>query len=89
MKFMIIIVSVLAFCAGYEYCDAQRPVEYKPVTVTVTDGDTLGAIAWRLKRDYNDTRDWRVIASQAKEDNSLGRYIYPGQKIVVKVEVKK
>lgn len=45
MKFIIIIVSVLAFCAGYEYCDAQRPVEYKPVTVTVTDGDTLGAIA--------------------------------------------
>lgn len=87
MKYFIIFLT--AFCLGWEYADAQRPVEYKPVTVTVTDGDTLGAIAWRLKSDYEDSRDWRVIASQAKEENNLGQYIYPGQKLLFKVEVKK
>lgn len=82
----IIFFILLGFCIGFECGEAQHPAEYYPVTVTVAEGDTLGALAWRMKNEYGDQRDWRVIADWARENNKLGRYVYPGQNIVFQVE---
>ena len=81
-----ILIAIAAFCIGFEYSEAQHPAEYYPVTVTVAEGDTLGSLAWRMKNEYGDQRDWRVIADWAQENNKLGRYVYPGQNIVFQVE---
>lgn len=36
----------------------------------VKEGDSLGAICWRLKDEYGDRRDWREIADGIVRDNN-------------------
>lgn len=36
----------------------------------VKEGDSLGAICWRLKDEYGDRRDWREIADGIVRNNN-------------------
>ena len=76
----------LALCVIEPYY--LNPAVNVPVSITVTKGDTLEGIIYRLKKEYNDRRDWRKIAFAAKERNQLGRWIYPGQIIVFEMEAR-
>ena len=65
-----------------------NPATNIPVTVTVAQGDTLEEIILRLKKEYNDRRDWREIAYYAEKANRLGRWLQPGQVIVFNMEAR-
>lgn len=81
--------AILALFVGWHaHAILDKPVDYRPVMITVGQGDTLAQIAYRLKEKYNDDRDWRHIVFQAQEDNQIGEFIYPGQQIIFRV-VKK
>lgn len=87
MKYFL--TFAIAFCLGVWWCHSDHPVAYKPAAVTVSKGDTMESIICNLKEEYHDTRDWRAIAYSAYEDNDIGKYIYPGQVLVFKMEVHK
>lgn len=51
-------------------------------------GDSLGAICWRLKDEYGDQRDWRIIAdSIIRDNNKKDARIYIGEKLSVRLQV--
>ena len=87
------IFFIIVFCTstffGYSLGAENPPKDYKPVLVTVHEGDTLEQICLKLKHKYNDERDWRYISWQASIDNELGQHIYPGLQIIFRVEVKR
>lgn len=87
--FLITVLALLAGWFGHDYfAGPAKPVDYKPVAVVVQEGDTMEAIIHRVQREFDDNRDWRIIAYQAKLDNSLERFIYPGQFIILRMAVK-
>ena len=90
MKTLLIVV--LAMMAGWQACEyfkaPAKPADYAPVVAVVREGDTMQSIIERAQKEFGDTRDWRVIAHQAKEDNSLESFIYPGQFIILRMVVK-
>ena len=57
------------------------------VPVTVHTGDTLNSICIDLAEKYGDSRDWREIVYYAKEQNNIGKYIQPGDKLIIELVV--
>ena len=54
----------------------------------VRDGDSLGAICWRLKDEYGDQRDWRIIADDIiRDNNKKDAWVYVGEKLSVRLQV--
>lgn len=86
MKYVVFALSVAAFCIMLYQQPEKKTVE---VNVVVKQGDILQDIIYELKEQYNDSRDWREIYCEAKQDNAFGRYIIPGQNIVFKMVVDK
>ena len=86
------LIVVLAMMAGWQACDyfktPAKPKDYAPVVAVVREGDTVQGIVERAQKQFGDKRDWRIIADQAKKDNDLGRFIYPGQFVILRMEVK-
>lgn len=88
-SFLTIALAVMVGWFGHEsLADPAKTADYKPVVAVVQEGDTLEKIIHRAQKVYGDYRDWRVIAHQAKEDNSLESFIYPGQFIILRMVVK-
>lgn len=85
-----VLIAITALFIGWNSrAIFTEPEDYRPVAVTVREGDTLEQIAYRLKEKYNDDRDWRYIVFQATVDNQIGEFIYPGQQIIFRVVRKK
>lgn len=54
----------------------------------VKEGDSLGAICWRLKDEYGDRRDWREIADGiVRDNNKKSSYVYIGEQLNVRLQV--
>lgn len=88
-SFLTIVLAVMVGWFGHESLVAPaKPADYKPIVAVVREGDTLEQVIHRAQKSYGDYRDWRVIAHQAKEDNSLESFIYPGQFIILRMVVK-
>lgn len=87
--FLIVVLAMMAGWFGHESLTAptQAP-DYAPVVAVVREGDTVQGIVERVQKEFGDKRDWRVVAEQAKKDNNLGRFIYPGQFMILRMEVK-
>lgn len=52
------------------------------------EGDSLGAICWRLKSEYKDARDWRIIADEIiRDNNKKDAWVYVGEKLSVRLQV--
>lgn len=66
-----------------------EPADKILVPVTVHSGDTLSEICQRLAAEYGDERDWREIVYYAQEQNGIGRYIQPGDKLVIELLVER
>ena len=80
--FLAILVAVMiAFPPQAE----QHEKIYVPYTVY--SGDTLSDICIRLAEKYGDSRDWREIVYYAKEQNNIGKYIQPGDKLIIELVV--
>lgn len=86
MKYVAFILSIAIFCFIFYQQPEKKIVE---VNVVVKQGDVLQDIIYKLKEKYNDSRDWREIYCEAKQDNAFSRYIIPGQNIVFKMVVDK
>lgn len=90
MKTLLIVV--LAMMAGWQACEyfkaPAKPADYAPVVAVVREGDTMQSIIERAQKEFGDTRDWRIVAHQAAKDNNIGRFIYPGQFMILRMEVK-
>lgn len=75
---------------GYAYRVVAGP-ETTEITVpyhVVRDGDSLGAICWRLKDEYGDRRDWRIIADDIiRDNNKKDAWVYVGEKLSVRLQV--
>lgn len=75
---------------GYAYHVMAGP-ETTEITVpyhVVRNGDSLGAICWRLKDEYGDRRDWRIIADDIiRDNNKKDARIYIGEKLSVRLQV--
>lgn len=85
-----VLIAITALLIGWNsHAIFTEPEDYRPVAVTVREGDTLEQIAYRLKEKYNDDRDWRYIVFQATVDNQIGEFIYLGQQIIFRVVRKK
>lgn len=98
---LLISVSVLlvAICSpslepakllGYAYRVWTGPETTEIVVPyhVVRDGDSLGAICWRLKDEYKDQRDWRIIADGIiRDNNKKDARIYIGEKLSVRLQV--
>jgi lipoprotein NlpD len=54
-------VGCLALAALLGGCASEPPQPARPTTYTVKAGDTLYAIAWRLRLDYRDLARWNGI----------------------------
>ena len=86
---LTILLAIMVGWFGHAYWGApENPKDYKPVVAVAQNGDTLQEIIERAQEIYGDNRDWRIIAHQAKLDNSLERFIYPGQFIILRMEMK-
>ena len=80
--FLAILVAVMiAFPPEAE----QHEKIYVPYTVY--SGDTLSDICIDLAEKYGDSRDWREIVYYAKEQNNIGKYIQPGDKLIIELVV--
>ena len=80
------LVAVYCCLCAYE---ASRPVEHFNVSVVVRRGDCLQDIICDLQEEYGDKRDWRRIAYEICKSHGITKFIYPGQKLVVPLEVKR
>lgn len=88
MKCLLSFIFGVLFTVGVIEPYYINPATNIPVTVTVGQGDTLGEIILRLKKEYNDRRDWREIAYYATKANRLGQWLQPGQVIVFEMEAR-
>ena len=87
--FLIVVLGMMAGWFGCEYfMSPAKPVDYAPVVTVVREGDTLQGIVERVQKEFGDKRDWRIVADQAKKDNNIGRFLYPGQFMILRMEVK-
>lgn len=88
-KFLIaIIFAALAVASG---CYIAKELEPDTKTITVPavvySSDTLDGICIRLAEEYGDTRSYKEISWYAQKKNNIGRFIYPGQKLCIDLEV--
>ena len=83
-----LIVGFLIILAGWCAAGALFP-ETKTITVPVTvyEGDSIDGICIELAEKYGDTRNYKEISYYAQKKNNIGRYIYPGQKLYIDLEV--
>lgn len=72
-------------------CELVKEPETTEIVVpyhVVRDGDSLGAICWRLKDEYGDRRDWREIAHQICIDNNKkDGWVYIGETLNIRLQV--
>ena len=88
-KFLIAVIFIaLAVSAGCYIAKTLEP-DTKTITVpaVVYSGDTLDGVCIRLAEKYGDTRSYKEISWYAQKKNNIERYIYPGQKIYIDLEV--
>lgn len=83
-----LIAGFLIILAGWYAASALFP-ETKTITVPVTvyEGDSIDGICIELAEKYGDTRNYKEISYYAQKKNNIGRYIYPGQKLYIDLEV--
>ena len=83
-----LIAGFLIILAGW-YAAGTLFTETKTITVPVRvySGDTLDGICIELTEKYGDTRNYKEISYYAQKKNNIGRYIYPGQKLYIDLEV--
>ena len=80
--FLAILVAVMI-----AFPPTGEPAQKISVPVTVYQGDTLSSICIDLAEKYGDSRDWREIVYYAKEQNNIGKYIQPGDKLIIELVV--
>lgn len=85
-KLLVISMLVCALLSAY---DATRPVEHINIPVIVKRGDCLQDIICDLQEKYGDRQDWRIIAHRICESHGITKYIYPGQELIVPLEIKR
>lgn len=88
-KFLIAVIFIaLAVSAGCYIAKTLEP-DAKTITVpaVVYAGDTLDGICIRLAEKYGDARSYKEISWYAQKKNNIERYIYPGQKLYIDLEV--
>lgn len=88
-KFAIIaafLVTAVAVMAAYPLRAEPSKVTIA-VPVTVHTGDSIDGICIELAEKYGDTRNYKEISYYAQKKNNVGRYIYPGQKLYIDLEV--
>ena len=88
-KFLIAVIFIaLAVSAGCYIAKTLEP-DTKTITVpaVVYSGDTLDGICIRLAEKYGDARNYKEISWYAQKKNNIERYIYPGQKLYIDMEV--
>ena len=87
MKKYLIAGIFIALAAWYA-AEVMFP-ETKTITVPVTvyEGDSIDGICIELAEKYGDTRNYKEISYYAQKKNNVGRYIYPGQKLYIDLEV--
>lgn len=83
-----LIAGFLIILVGWYAAGALFP-ETKTITVPVTvyEGDSIDGICIELAEKYGDTRNYKEISYYAQKKNKVGRYIYPGQKLYIDLEV--
>ena len=83
-----LIAGFLIILAGWYAACALFP-ETKTITVPVTvyEGDSIDGICIEMAEKYGDTRNYKEISYYAQKKNNVGRYIYPGQKLYIDLEV--
>lgn len=83
-----LIAGIFIALAAWFAADAMFP-DTKTITVPVRvyAGDTLDGICIRLAEKYGDTRNYKEISYYAQKKNNIGRYIYPGQRLYIDLEV--
>ena len=83
-----LITGFLIILVGWYAAGALFP-ETKTITVPVTvyEGDSIDGICIELAEKYGDTRNYKEISYYAQKKNNVGRYIYPGQKLYIDLEV--
>ena len=83
-----LIAGFLIILAGWYAAGALFP-ETKTITVPVTvyEGDSIDGICIELAEKYGDMRNYKEISYYAQTKNNIGRYIYPGQKLYIDLEV--
>ena len=75
-------------CAAYAALQGPEVTEIVVPYHVVKEGDSLGAICWRLKDEYGDRRDWREIAdSIVRDNNKKSSYVYIGERLNVRLQV--
>ena len=84
----LLMISILA-CSMFWVYEVTRPVEHFNVSVVVKHGDCLQDIICDLQQQYGDQRDWREIAHKISESHNIKKWIYPGQKLIVPLEIKR
>lgn len=82
--FLAVLVAVMI-----AFPPSAEPAQKIYVPVTVYSGDTLSGICQSLAEKYGDKRDWREIVYYAQEQNNVGRYIQPGDKLVIELLVER
>lgn len=88
-KILIAVIFIaLAVSAGCYIAKTLEP-DTKTITVpaVVYAGDTLDGICIRLAEKYGDMRSYKEISWYAQKKNNIERYIYPGQKLYIDLEV--
>lgn len=75
-------------CAAYAALQGPEVTEIVVPYHVVKEGDSLGAICWRLKDEYGDRRDWREIADDIiRDNNKKSSYVYIGERLNVRLQV--
>lgn len=90
-KLFCLLSALLAAMIFFTSCRAEEKHEEVIVPVIVKSGDTLDSIIIRTADQYGDDRDYREIRSQVRRDNGKesSAYIFPGEALNIRLQVKK
>ncbi len=85
-KGILIFGIIVAFLSVFWFWPSEPKTKiYIPVTVKA--GDTLESICRKAAKENNDTRDIREIVYYAAKQNSVKKFIHPGDQLVIEIFV--
>ncbi|MEQ2722536.1 hypothetical protein AAAU36_01750 [Phascolarctobacterium faecium] len=88
MKLYLKIFAVIMATVVLIGC-ATEPRAKITVPVVVRQGDTLDSICIRIADEHGDVRDYREIVYYTQQRNEIQKFIYPGDIILVELEVER
>lgn len=88
MKLYLKILAVILAASFLIGCATEQRAKIV-VPVVVRQGDTLDSICIRIADEHGDVRNYREIVYYTQRRNEIQKFIYPGDIILVELEVER